>query len=78
MADLYADSGRNYIQKMVNYQELMMCWVNETLHNSNVRTLLTSDAQFDLVIMEQFFNDAHKYFAQHFQCPLVLLSSTGK
>jgi glucuronosyltransferase len=48
-----------------------------TLKNKAVQELLHSDEQFDLVIVEQFFNDAMKGFATHFNAPLVLFSSMG-
>ncbi|XP_068897587.1 UDP-glucosyltransferase 2-like isoform X2 [Tenebrio molitor] len=48
-----------------------------TLKTKAVQELLHSDEQFDLVIIEQFFNDAMKGFATHFNAPLVLFSSMG-
>jgi glucuronosyltransferase len=48
-----------------------------TLRNKEVQELLHSDEKFDLVIVEQFFNDAMKGFANHFNAPLVLFSSMG-
>ncbi|KAJ3622263.1 hypothetical protein MTP99_002783 [Tenebrio molitor] len=48
-----------------------------TLRNKEVQELLHSDEKFDLVIVEQFFNDAMKGFATHFNAPLVLFSSMG-
>lgn len=50
----------------------------KTLSSPPIQNLLTSpDERFDLVIVEQFFNDAFKGFAYHFNAPLVALSSTG-
>lgn len=48
-----------------------------TLKNKEVQKLLLSDQKFDLVIVEQFFNDAMKGFAAHFNAPLILFSSMG-
>ncbi|KRT83482.1 glucuronosyltransferase [Oryctes borbonicus] len=42
-----------------------------------VQSLLKSDAKFDMVITEQFLNDAHKGFANHFNASSVILSTIG-
>ena len=49
----------------------------KTLQNKEVQELLQSNEHFDLVIVEQFFNDALKGFSAHFKAPLVLFSSMG-
>ncbi|RZC32757.1 UDPGT and/or Glyco tran 28 C domain containing protein, partial [Asbolus verrucosus] len=48
-----------------------------TLNHSNVQQLLNSDEKFDVVIVEQFLNEAHKAFATHFKAPLILFSTVG-
>ncbi|XP_030764407.1 UDP-glucuronosyltransferase 2C1-like [Sitophilus oryzae] len=75
--DLYEDSKRNSLEKIVSYNHLMLSWVNNTLYHPDVRKLINSGEKFDAVIMEQFFNEAHKVFAHFFKCPLILLSSIG-
>ncbi|CAG9767341.1 unnamed protein product [Ceutorhynchus assimilis] len=50
---------------------------NDTLHHPKMKQLVDSDQKFDAVVMEQFFNDAHKVYAHIFDCPLILLSSIG-
>lgn len=42
-----------------------------------VQKLIKSNEEFDLVLVEQFFNEAHHAFAAHFGAPLVLFSSIG-
>nr|AVT42214.1 UDP-glucuronosyltransferase 40D9 [Lissorhoptrus oryzophilus] len=75
--DLYVDSNRNSYQKMVSYTELFIDWINKTLHHPKVRALMQPGNKFDAVLMEQFFDDALKYFAHHFKCPLILTTSAG-
>ncbi|KAL1497433.1 hypothetical protein ABEB36_008407 [Hypothenemus hampei] len=75
--NMFEDSNRSMLHKLKSYQYLMTDWLNTTLYHPKVRALLTKDTKFDAVVMEQFLNDAHKYFAHYFQCPLILLSSTG-
>lgn len=49
-----------------------------TLNNSKVQELLHDpNEKFDVVILEQFINDAHKGFAWHFNAPLIAFSSIG-
>lgn len=50
---------------------------DETLKHKNVKQLLSSGETFDLVIMEQFCNEAMLYFSHHFKAPLLLVSSLG-
>ncbi|KAL1490233.1 hypothetical protein ABEB36_012962 [Hypothenemus hampei] len=47
------------------------------LENTEVQDLLRSKEKFDAVIVEQFFNDAHKIFAHHFKAPLILFNPIG-
>ncbi|CAG9767336.1 unnamed protein product [Ceutorhynchus assimilis] len=75
--NLYEDSTRSSWKRIISYQKLMLHWVNATLYHPKVRALLTPENKFDAVIMEQFLNDAHKYFAHYFQCHLILMSSMG-
>lgn len=48
-----------------------------TLKDEKVQKLIHSSEIFDLVIVEEFFDDALKGFAVHFNAPLVLFSSMG-
>ncbi|XP_019770850.1 UDP-glycosyltransferase UGT5 [Dendroctonus ponderosae] len=52
-------------------------YTEPALNHTKVRALLASEEQFDAVIVEQFFNDALKYFAHHFQAPLIVFSTVG-
>lgn len=45
--------------------------------NPKVKSLLQSEETFDLVIVEQFLNEAHMIFGHHFKAPVVLFSSLG-
>nr|AVT42208.1 UDP-glucuronosyltransferase 40AB1 [Lissorhoptrus oryzophilus] len=52
-------------------------WTDLVFNHTKVQALLKSNEHFDVVILEQFLNDAHKYFAYHFNAPLVLFSTVG-
>ncbi|XP_044267725.1 UDP-glycosyltransferase UGT5-like isoform X1 [Tribolium madens] len=57
--------------------KLMLEMSENTLQHSNVQGLINSDEKFDVVIVEQFNNEAHKAFASHFKAPLILFSTIG-
>nr|XP_023012471.1 UDP-glucuronosyltransferase 2C1-like isoform X1 [Leptinotarsa decemlineata] len=50
---------------------------NTTLTNANFKKLINSDQKFDVVVIEQFKNDALRVLACHYQAPLVIISSMG-
>ncbi|KAJ8928784.1 hypothetical protein NQ314_018642 [Rhamnusium bicolor] len=47
------------------------------LNHTEVQKLIKSDETFDVVIVSQFFNDALKAFAKHFDAHLVIFSNIG-
>ncbi|XP_066259818.1 UDP-glycosyltransferase UGT5-like [Euwallacea similis] len=75
--NMYDDSKIHSLQKLSKYQTMMIGWVNTTLHHPKVRALMDKKVKFDVVITEEMFNYAHRYFAYHFHAPLILLSSLG-
>ena len=56
---------------------MMIDLAERTLSQSDVQKLIHSGEKFDVVIVEQFMNEAHKGFAKHFNAPLVLFSTIG-
>ncbi|XP_023012473.2 UDP-glycosyltransferase UGT5 [Leptinotarsa decemlineata] len=48
---------------------------NTTLTNANFKKLINSDQKFDVVMIEQFKNDALRVLACHYQAPLVIIST---
>lgn len=48
-----------------------------TLSHPNVQKLLKSEEKFDLVIVEQFINEAFRGFCHRFQAHCVILSTVG-
>ncbi|XP_044263532.1 UDP-glycosyltransferase UGT5-like [Tribolium madens] len=48
-----------------------------TLKHENVQKLINSGEKFDVVIVEQFGNDAQKALSTHFGAPLITLSAIG-
>lgn len=49
-----------------------------SLNHTNVQKLLQSkNEHFDVVIVEQFMNEAHKIIAAHYEAPLIVFSTVG-
>ncbi|KAJ8954693.1 hypothetical protein NQ318_011386 [Aromia moschata] len=49
----------------------------DTLAHPNFQKLIESKEQFDVVVLEQFNDDALKVLAYHFQAPLIVFSTIG-
>ncbi|XP_063911947.1 UDP-glucosyltransferase 2-like [Zophobas morio] len=72
------DMGEANILLMIPILSKMMIDLAErTLSQPDVQKLIHSGEKFDVVIVEQFMNEAHKGFAKHFNAPLVLFSTIG-
>ena len=55
----------------------MVDLTDRTLGQPEVQKLIHSGEKFDVVIVEQFMNEAHKGFAKHFNAPLIVFSTIG-
>lgn len=62
---------------METYLNFGLRTTNYTLAETGVQEIIHSNITFDLVIVEQFMNEAHLGFAQHFKAPLIVFSSVG-
>ncbi|XP_967762.1 UDP-glycosyltransferase UGT5 [Tribolium castaneum] len=60
------------------FMAFMLPTMNEaTLKHENVQKFINSGEKFDVVIVEQFGNDAAKALSTHFGAPLISLSAVG-
>ncbi|RZC31813.1 UDP-glucuronosyltransferase [Asbolus verrucosus] len=75
--DLFELERKNLFTNIMTTYKFGNFMTEVTLSSKKVQDLLHSHETFDLVIIEQFFNDAMKGFAIHFNAPLVLFSSMG-
>ncbi|XP_066253488.1 UDP-glycosyltransferase UGT5-like [Euwallacea similis] len=57
--------------------DLLASVYNKTFQHPNVRELLGSNKQFELVIMEHLWSESLLSFASYYQCPLVIFTSMG-
>lgn len=72
------DMGEVNVLLLAPFMSKMTIEVTErTLSHPNVQKLIHSDEHFDVVIVEQFMNEALKGFAAHFNASLVVFNSVG-
>lgn len=76
--DLFGLINQNPFSSLMDtYLHLGILMTEYTLSEEKVQKLINSNTTFDLVIVEQFINEAHLGFAQHFKAPLIVFSSLG-
>ncbi|CAH1186900.1 unnamed protein product [Phyllotreta striolata] len=73
--DLTNWSTKNTFQIELEMFEICNFYTEELLKLDEVQELIHSNRTFDLVIAETFVNDALMAFAEHFNAPLVILST---
>ncbi|KAB0795112.1 hypothetical protein PPYR_11951 [Photinus pyralis] len=75
--DLYKESERGILSKVI-FMDVMGAIFSEMVFNqTTVQELLKSNEQFDMVIMEQFINEAFKGFCYHYKAHCVVVSTVG-
>ncbi|ENN70578.1 UDP-glycosyltransferase UGT5 [Dendroctonus ponderosae] len=75
--DLFGHSKRWMVFSMKEVIDVMMIGTRNTLRNPGLMNLVESKEHFDVVIIEEFLNDALKVYSHLFNCPLIILSSVG-
>ncbi|KAK4876034.1 hypothetical protein RN001_012456 [Aquatica leii] len=75
--NVFEATNRGTLNKMFYMDAMGLALTEATLNQTTVKNLLNSNEKFDLVIMEQFFNEAFKGFCYHYKAHCVLLSITG-
>ncbi|KAG5890627.1 hypothetical protein JTB14_020332 [Gonioctena quinquepunctata] len=67
----------NIFTATIRYHHFCTTGTEYVLSHKKVQELIHSNETFDLVIAEQFGNEAFMGFAVHFNAPVILLSSIG-
>ncbi|RZB40113.1 2-hydroxyacylsphingosine 1-beta-galactosyltransferase-like, partial [Asbolus verrucosus] len=75
--NMFDREGSNPIVGSIFLALMMPEFLSKTFENENVKKLINSKEKFDVVIVEQFLNDAEKALATHFDAPLIIFSSVG-
>ncbi|KAJ3631053.1 hypothetical protein MTP99_012208 [Tenebrio molitor] len=75
--NIFKKEKMNFLLLAPLMAKIMTDMTEQTLNHTNVQKLINSNEQFDVVIVEEFMNHAHKAFASHFKGNLVVLSTLG-
>lgn len=75
--NLFENHGMNPILSFIFLDFVLSQNSEDTLNHTNVQNLLKSGETFDIVIVEQFVNDALKALAHHFKGHLIIYSTVG-
>ncbi|KAJ8928774.1 hypothetical protein NQ314_018632, partial [Rhamnusium bicolor] len=75
--DLFPRETENFLGRIKGVHNLGYILTEFTLSHPDVQNLLHSNETFDLVLLEQFVNEAHMGFGPHFNAPVILFSSIG-
>lgn len=71
MDSYYTYQSINFIYSMGDFI------VEQVFTHKEIQKLLKSTEHYDLIIMEQFLNEALLYFGHHFKAPVIILCAIG-
>ncbi|KAL1491904.1 hypothetical protein ABEB36_012425 [Hypothenemus hampei] len=74
---LFVLQDLNIFSNIIFLHSLGLDLTEKLLANQEVQQLLKERENFDLIIVETFYNEAHLAFAKHFNAHLVLFHSMG-
>ncbi|XP_017145347.1 UDP-glucuronosyltransferase 2B31 [Drosophila miranda] len=77
LAALWQSIQKPLTQKLIDHYHMGFRLTRALFVDPNFQDLLKSNRTFDAVICETFYNDAHYGLAEHFQAPLIGLSTGG-
>jgi hypothetical protein len=75
--NMFEMEKKSFLTLLPLFANMMVGMCEETLNHTNVQKLIHSDEKFDVVIVEQFMNEAQKALATRFNAPLILFSTMG-
>ncbi|XP_058123358.1 UDP-glycosyltransferase UGT4-like [Anopheles ziemanni] len=77
MDKVFERIDNSIVQKMLNLQYFVHAIANTTLSSPAVQSLLHSDEQFDLLVLEIFLDEVFLGFGDRFNCPVIAMSTFG-
>ncbi|XP_037732288.1 UDP-glycosyltransferase UGT5 isoform X2 [Drosophila subpulchrella] len=77
IAALWESIQKPLTQKLIDHYQMGFRITRGLFEDPNFQELLKSNQSFDAVICETFYNDAHYGLAEHFNAPLIGLSTGG-
>ncbi|XP_068896517.1 UDP-glycosyltransferase UGT5-like isoform X4 [Tenebrio molitor] len=75
--NLFNREDSNPFATAVFFGFMMPQFMEVILKDESVQKLINSDEKFDVVIVEQFLNDAQKALSTHFGAPLITFNTVG-
>ncbi|KAK5645028.1 hypothetical protein RI129_006328 [Pyrocoelia pectoralis] len=69
--------GVNIFETIMRLEMLGLSIVKAALNSTELQTFLSEDHHFDLVIIEQFINEAFRGFCHHYRAPCITLSTVA-
>lgn len=77
MTNMFDMQGLSVPQNIINLYFMGLMITNHTLTHPVVQDFLKSKQKFDVVILENFVNEAILGFGAHFKAPIIELSTFG-
>ncbi|XP_022209927.2 UDP-glycosyltransferase UGT5 [Drosophila obscura] len=77
LAALWQSIQKPVTRKLIDHYDMGFRLTRGLFVDANFQALLHSNRTFDAIICETFYNDAHYGLAEHFQAPLIGLSTGG-
>ncbi|KAK5645049.1 hypothetical protein RI129_006349 [Pyrocoelia pectoralis] len=77
MPDLYKEAERGIINRVLYIDAMGIMFSEMVFNETTVQDLLKSNEEFDMVIVEQFLNEAFKGFCYHYKAHCVVVSTIG-
>jgi hypothetical protein len=75
--NMFEMEKQSFLTLLPLFANMMVGMCEQTLNHTNMQKLIHSDEKFDVVIVEQFMNEAQKALATRFNAPLILFSTMG-
>ncbi|XP_012258117.3 uncharacterized protein LOC105687230 [Athalia rosae] len=67
----------SFFVKHFKLYEIGITTTEKALNTSEARDLIRSEEKYDVIIMEEFVNEAFYVFAHKFKCPVILIHTFG-
>ncbi|KAF5275119.1 hypothetical protein FQR65_LT16780 [Abscondita terminalis] len=77
LPNVFEEPNRGVFSRLLFLEMIGLFLTQATFNQTNVENLIKSNEKFDMVIMEQFMNEAFRGFCYHFKAHCVVVSTIG-
>ncbi|KAF5298203.1 hypothetical protein FQA39_LY02627 [Lamprigera yunnana] len=74
----FSMTNMGFITKTIFMEKFGEMLTESLLNETNVKALLTSNEKFDIIVMEEFVNQAFRGFCHHFKAHCIVVSTIGQ